>query len=68
MAPLNDEQIRQGTEMLLSWGRVFLAASLATFVSIDTFDLRAALNAGLAACIPVAIRYFDRNDLVYGRK
>lgn len=62
------EQQRQAVEMLLSWGRVFLAASLATFVSVDSFDWTNAVNAGLAALIPVAIRYFDKNDQVYGKK
>ena len=65
---MTPEQKRQAVEMLLSWGRVFMAASLATFVSVDSFDWDNALNAGLAALIPVAIRYFDRNDQVYGRK
>jgi hypothetical protein len=65
---MTPEQKRQATEMLLSWGRVFLAASLATFASLDSFNLSNAINAGLAALIPVAIRYFDKNDKVYGRQ
>lgn len=65
---MTQDQQRQALEMLFSWGRVFLAASLATFVSVETFDWNNALNAGLAALIPVTIRYFDRNDKVFGRQ
>lgn len=65
---MTQEEKRQALEMLFSWTRVFLAASLATFVSVETFDWHNALNAGLAALIPVAIRFFDKNDKVFGRK
>jgi hypothetical protein len=57
---------REALEMALSWGRVFLAASLAQFMA-GASDWRIALNAGLVAVIPVIIRYLDPQDKVYGR-
>lgn len=60
---------------LASWGRSFLAACLAQFIALGTgvFDLSAdgakhIISAGLAAIIPVAIRYLNPDDKSFGNK
>ncbi len=58
----------EATAMLMSWARVFIAAGLATFTAIDTFDWQIALNTALCATIPVILRYLDPNDVAYGKK
>lgn len=60
------EQKRQAIEMLLSWFRVFIAAILAQFLAGVT-DTNMLLNAGLAAVLPVILRYIDPQDKTYGR-
>jgi hypothetical protein len=50
-----------------SWARSFLAAALATYATVG-WDPAAIANAGLAAVIPVAIRYLNKNDTAFGRR
>lgn len=57
---------REALEMILSWVRVFLAASLAQLMA-GVSDWRIVLNSGLCAVIPVVIRFLDSADPVYGR-
>lgn len=64
---MNNKDIRQLVEMGLSWGRVFAAASLAVWMNSGKFDFDSMWQAGVAAVLPVVIRYFDGNDSVYGR-
>lgn len=64
---MNPENKRQLTEMLLSWARVFTAASLSIWYASGVFDFDAMWKAGIMALLPVAIRYFDAADKVYGR-
>ena len=52
--------------MLASWGRSFLAASLACYLAGVT-DPSALLNAGVAAVLPVLLRWLNPSDLAYGR-
>lgn len=59
--------MRQTVEMLLSWGRVFAAASLAVWLNSGTFNFESMLQAGVAAVLPVIIRWLDKNDPIYGR-
>ena len=53
--------------MLASYARSFIAASLAVYMAGVT-DLKAILSAGVAAILPVLMRWLNRNDKVYGRK
>ena len=48
-----------------SWLRSFLAASLAVYMSGVT-DLKAIGMAGLAAVLPVILRYLNPNDSAFG--
>ena len=51
--------------MLASWARSFLAASIAVYMSGNT-DLKAIGSAGLAAVLPVVLRYLNPKDSAFG--
>jgi hypothetical protein len=53
--------------MLASYARSFIAASLAVYMAGVT-DPKAILSAGVAAVLPVLMRWLNPNDKVYGRK
>ena len=53
-------------EMLQSYGRSFLGAALALYMAGNT-DAYTYLYAFVAAFAPVAIRYFNKNDLAFGK-
>jgi hypothetical protein len=53
--------------MLASYARSFIAASLAVYMAGVT-DPKAIVSAGLAAILPVLMRWLNPNDKVYGRK
>ena len=57
---------REAVEMILSWSRVFLAATLAQFMA-GASDWRIAVNSGICALLPVIIRWLDSSDPVYGK-
>ena len=52
---------------LASWARSFIAASLAVYMAGIT-DPKAILSAGVAAVVPVFMRWLNPNDAAYGRK
>jgi hypothetical protein len=64
---MTEEKMRQFVEMGLSWGRVFAAASLAVWMNTGHFNLEAMWQAGIAAVLPVIVRWLDKNDPIYGR-
>jgi hypothetical protein len=51
--------------MLASWGRSFIAASVALYSTGET-DPALLLNAGIAAIVPVVIRFFNKKDPAFG--
>jgi hypothetical protein len=53
-------------EMLQSYGRSFLGAALALYMA-GTTDAYTYLYAFVAAFAPVAIRYFNKNDISFGK-
>jgi hypothetical protein len=60
--------------MAASWARSFAAACLAQFIAIggSAFDLdgdalKSILAAGLAAVLPVVIRWLNPNDTSFGQ-
>jgi len=60
----------QAVAMLKSWARVFLAAVVAavmTAMTTNVWDWRAIGFAGLAAVLPVILRWLDAGDPAYGR-
>lgn len=50
-----------------SWARSFLAAGIAVYMSGNT-DIKAIGSAGLAAVLPVILRYLNPNDAAFGLK
>lgn len=63
---MDPENLRQAVEMLLSWIRVFAAAVVAQMLA-GYNEPKMLLNAGLAAVLPVILRWLDPNDKTYGR-
>ncbi len=61
--------MKQTKALLASWGRSFLAAALAVYLT-DTAnpDLKQIGYAGLAAVLPVIIRYLNPKDSAFGVK
>jgi hypothetical protein len=53
--------------MVASYARSFIAASLAVYMA-GVSDPKAILSAGLAAVVPVLMRWLNPKDTVYGRK
>jgi uncharacterized membrane protein YgaE (UPF0421/DUF939 family) len=53
--------------MLASYARSFIAASLAVYMAGVT-DPKTIASAGIAAVLPVLMRWLNPNDKVYGRK
>lgn len=61
-----DKLLNDKTKALLaSWGRSFLAASLALYMAGET-DPKVLVNAGIAAVLPVIIRYLNPKDAKFG--
>lgn len=52
--------------LLQSYGRSFLGAAVALYLAGVT-DPYLYLNAFVAAVAPVAIRYFNKNDIAFGK-
>ena len=53
--------------LLASYGRSFLSASLAVYLAGVT-DPKAILAAGVAAVLPVLLRWLNPNDPAFGKK
>ncbi|CAB4180300.1 hypothetical protein UFOVP1662_7 [uncultured Caudovirales phage] len=51
--------------MAASWARSFLAASVACYLAGVT-DPKALLNAGVAALLPVILRWLNPKDSAFG--
>lgn len=51
--------------MLASWARSFIAASAALYMAGET-DPAVLINAGIAAVIPVIIRFLNKKDPAFG--
>jgi hypothetical protein len=50
-----------------SWARSFLAASIAVYIA-GVQEPKAIAGAGLAAVLPVVLRYLNPNDKSFGSK
>jgi len=53
--------------MAASWGRSFAAAAIAVYMAGVT-DPKAIAGAGLAAVLPVILRWLNPNDATFGIK
>ena len=61
--------------LIASWGRSFVAACLAQFLALGgtAFDLdgdaiKSVVSAGIAAILPVVLRWLNPNDVAFGYK
>jgi len=57
---------KENIAILQSYGRSFLGAAVALYLSGVT-DPYLYLNAFVAAIAPVALRYFNKNDIAFGK-
>jgi len=56
----------ENKRILSSWARSFVSASLAVYMAGNT-DVKAILGAGVAAVLPVIIRWLNPNDHAFGK-
>ena len=61
--------------LIASWGRSFAAACVAQFLALGgtAFDLngdaiKSVFSAGIAAILPVVLRWLNPNDVAFGYK
>ena len=59
--------MKEAKALLASWGRSFVAAALALYMAGET-DPKKLGMAGLAAILPVELRWLNPNDAAFGRK
>ena len=59
--------MNQAKALAASWARSFLAAGIAVYIAGVT-DTKAIAGAGLAAVLPVVLRYLNPNDSTFGLK
>jgi hypothetical protein len=57
--------VKEFKALAASWGRSFLAASLAVYLA-GVNDPKAIIGAGAAAVLPVIIRWLNPNDSQFG--
>ena len=57
---------KENLEIIKSYGRSFLGAAIALYMAGVT-DPYLYLNALVAAFAPVAIRFFNKNDIAFGK-
>ena len=58
--------MKEAKALAASWGRSFIAASLALYLTGET-DLKKLGAAGLAAVVPVILRWLNPKDASFGR-
>jgi hypothetical protein len=58
--------MKNAKAMAASWARSFMAASIACYLAGVT-DPMALLNAGIAALLPVILRWLNPSDVAFGR-
>jgi len=54
--------------MLASWARSFATAALTCYMTYEVVTWKIVMNAGLAALIPMIIRYLNPKDAAFGRQ
>ncbi|NBW15666.1 MAG: hypothetical protein EBR82_47535 [Caulobacteraceae bacterium] len=54
--------------MLASWARSFATAALTCYMTYEVVTWKIVMNAGLAALIPMIIRYLNPKDATFGRQ
>lgn len=59
--------MNQFKALAASWARSFMAASIAVYMAGET-DIKTIGMAGVAAVLPVVLRYLNPNDAAFGIK
>lgn len=59
--------MKEAKALAASWGRSFMAAALTLYMAGET-DLKKVGMAGVAAVVPVVLRWLNPNDAAFGRK
>jgi hypothetical protein len=59
--------MKEAKAIAASWARSFLAAGVAVYMAGIT-DPKAIAGAGLAAVLPVVLRYLNPHDVAFGSK
>lgn len=59
--------MKEAKSVIASWARSFAAASLTLFMAGET-DPKTLGMAGLAAVVPVILRWLNPSDQAFGRK
>jgi hypothetical protein len=59
--------MREAKALAASWARSFMAAGIAVYMAGIT-DPKAIAGAGLAAVLPVVLRFLNPNDASFGLK
>ena len=59
--------MEQAKQLAASWARSFLAAALATYLAVG-WEPAVVVNAGVAAVLPVILRWLNPNDSAFGRR
>jgi hypothetical protein len=57
--------MKEAKALAASWARSFMAASIAVYIA-GVHDPKAIAGAGLAAILPVILRYLNPNDKAFG--
>ena len=58
--------MKEFQKLAASWGRSFLAGAITLYLAGVT-DPKALLGAGLAAVLPVVLRWLNPNDVAFGK-
>ena len=53
--------------MLASWARSFATAAITCYMTYQVVTPKIIINAGLAATLPVILRWLNTNDQAFGR-
>lgn len=59
--------MKEAKALVASWARSFVAASLTLYMAGET-DPKTLALAGMAAVVPVILRWLNPNDNAFGRK
>jgi hypothetical protein len=59
--------MKEAKLLAASWGRSFATAALTCYITWGSLNLRMMLNSGLAAVVPVILRWLNPKDLAFGR-
>ncbi|CAB4173989.1 hypothetical protein UFOVP1255_3 [uncultured Caudovirales phage] len=59
--------MQKNKAMLASWARAFLTAALTCYVTWGSLNWKMMLNSGIAALVPVILRWLNPKDAAFGR-